>query len=299
MSEKTSDLPFESPLVPNLLDLGDNIQFNCHKNISCFNACCKQADITLTPYDVIRLKTHLGMSSSEFLKKHTVPFEMDASGMPGIKMRTQDKDPACLLLNEEGCSVYEDRPSSCRYYPVGLMTMRKKDVNHEEHHYCLVEENHCMGHKEDRKITIADYRKEQKVEIFDDMNREWYQIILKKRSSGPGIGNPSDTSFHFFFMCSYDIDRFREFVMADNFKNTYNLHTDTWASIKEDDTALLQFSFALMKQVLFGENSIALHSGAAEERIEKRKDILDARRQAEVTIHQQKADVYNMSEDNG
>jgi hypothetical protein len=295
MSQNPANPPHESPLVPNLLGLNDTIQFNCHKGISCFNACCKKADITLTPYDIVRLKDHLGMTSGEFLKKHTVPFEMDASGMPGVKLRTTDNEPVCLFVTEEGCSVYEDRPSACRYYPVGLMTMRKKDVNHEEHHYALVQEDHCMGHKEDRSLTIGEYRKEQDVEIFDDMNREWYQIILKKRSSGPGVGNPSDTSYHFFFLCSYDIDRFRQFVMADNFKASYDIEQSTFEELAKDDIALMKFGFRLMKQVLFGEASIPLRKGAAEERIEKRKDILEMRRQAEIELHKQKNDPYQAS----
>ena len=27
----------------------------------------------------------------------------------------------------EGCSVYEDRPTACRYYPVALLSMRRQD----------------------------------------------------------------------------------------------------------------------------------------------------------------------------
>ena len=46
MSEKF-DIPFESNLVPQMLDLGTRLKFRCHKGISCFNACCKKADITL------------------------------------------------------------------------------------------------------------------------------------------------------------------------------------------------------------------------------------------------------------
>ncbi|MCB1863208.1 MAG: YkgJ family cysteine cluster protein, partial [Gammaproteobacteria bacterium] len=69
MSEKF-DIPFESNLVPQMLDLGSRLKFRCHKGISCFNACCKRADITLTPYDVIRLKDRLGKSSTDFLKDH-------------------------------------------------------------------------------------------------------------------------------------------------------------------------------------------------------------------------------------
>ncbi|MEJ1403453.1 MAG: YkgJ family cysteine cluster protein, partial [Candidatus Sedimenticola sp. (ex Thyasira tokunagai)] len=72
MSDKF-DLPHESQLAPQKLDLSTKIQFKCHKGISCFNACCKRADVTLTPYDVIRMKEHFGMSSGDFLKAHTVP----------------------------------------------------------------------------------------------------------------------------------------------------------------------------------------------------------------------------------
>ncbi len=42
------DIPHKSPVKLN----GDSkIQFNCHTGVSCFNECCKQADLTLTPYD--------------------------------------------------------------------------------------------------------------------------------------------------------------------------------------------------------------------------------------------------------
>ena len=92
MSEKF-DLPFKSDMVPEMLDLGSRLKFRCHKGVSCFNACCKQADVSLTPYDIIRLKDHLGMTATDFLKAHTVPFQMDKEGLPGVKLRTTDEGP--------------------------------------------------------------------------------------------------------------------------------------------------------------------------------------------------------------
>jgi Fe-S-cluster containining protein len=296
MSQEKFDLPHQSPVVPNLLDGDAVIQFDCHKGIACFNECCRHADITLTPYDILRLKQQLGISTTEVLARHTVPFEMDASGMPGIKLKTQDDKPVCLFVTDEGCSVYENRPSACRYYPVGLMAMRKTGQATDEHHYCLVEESHCLGHKEQRQQTIAEYRQEQGVEIYDEMNREWYQIILKKRSSGPAVGKPSPTSFQFFFMCSYDLDRFRPFIMSDNFKSTYDLDAAVFEELQNDDVALMQFGFRLMKQVFFGEETIPLRQGVLEERVEKRKDILEQRRQAEIELHRQKDDPYRQSD---
>jgi len=41
------------------------------------------------------------MTSSEFLKKHTVPFEIEGQGQAGIKMRTTNDKPVCLLMDEE------------------------------------------------------------------------------------------------------------------------------------------------------------------------------------------------------
>ena len=132
MTEKF-DIPNKSDMIPAKMELGTTIQFNCHKGVSCYNACCKQADATLTPYDVVRLKEALDVGSSELLKKHTVPYQIDKDGLPGIKLRTDD-DGACLFLTEEGCSVYKDRPTACRYYLwvtwqcVSLIVMKMKRI---------------------------------------------------------------------------------------------------------------------------------------------------------------------------
>ena len=191
MSEKF-DIPFKSDMVPTLLEPETKIQFRCHKEISCFNACCRHADINLTPYDIIRLKHRLGMNSGAFLKKHAVPFEMDGDKVPGVKLRTDDEG-ACLFVTDEGCSVYEERPTACRYYPVGHLAMKPKDSPTEKTSYVLVKEDHCKGHEEPREITISDYRKEQDVEVYDDMNREWLQVMLKKKSAGPTGRRPSSS----------------------------------------------------------------------------------------------------------
>jgi Fe-S-cluster containining protein len=288
MSEKF-DIPFKSDMVPKILEEDTKIQFRCHKGISCFNACCKKADITLTPYDVLRLKKRLGMSSGDFLKQHTVPFEMDGDKVPGIKMRT-DEAGACLFVTEQGCSVYEDRPAACRYYPVGHLAMKPKDEKTERTSYFLVQEEHCKGHQEAREISIGDYRKEQEVEAYDDMNHEWYQIMLKKKSAGPTVGKPPEMSLQLFFMCSYDLDRFRRFVLSESFKNTYLLEDETYAELERDDEALLKFGYRLLKHVLFGELSIPERKGVWEKRFEERTEVFELRRQAEIALKQQAED---------
>jgi Fe-S-cluster containining protein len=281
------NLPQSSPVEPVRLELDDKLKFRCHSGVSCWNECCSRADVTLAPYDIIRLKDALGMDSSEFLKAHTVPFELDAHGVPGLKLRTSDSG-ACLFMQEEGCTVYENRPTACRYYPSGLLSMKSISEAADEQHFLFLKEDHCKGHEEDHTQTIAEYRKEQGVEQYDELNLEWYQIILKKKSTGPTIGKPSEMSLQMFFMASYDMDRFRRFVMSDAFIKMYDLSDEQYAELETDDIALMKFGFKLMKQVFFGEMSIKGREGAWEERVKERKEILEYRRQAEIAEHQRK-----------
>jgi len=290
MTEQKPELPFSSAVMPEVLDEASEIRFRCYKGISCFNACCKAADVTLAPYDIVRLKRRLGMSSTDFLAEYTVPFQMDADGTPGVKLKTTDEG-ACLLLDgDAGCSVYSDRPTVCRYYPVAPLSMRPKGESDTSQHYSLVREEHCKGHLEDRTLTIAEYRKEQECQEHDELNREWYQLILKKKSAGPTVGRPPQSSLNVFFMASYDLDTFRRFVLSDKFRGTYDLPETFYAEVEQDELALLKFSYRFLRQVLFGEHTIPEQPGAWDKRVAQRQEVWDARRQAEMALRQKAED---------
>ena len=264
------DIPFpNSPVVPTMVEGTHVIEFSCHKGIGCWNACCSNIDISLTPYDVLRLKTRLGISSTEFLKEYTVPYEMEKDSIAGVKFRPVDAGTACRFMQPEGCGIYQDRPTACRYYPVALLSMRRQDEYIDRDSYAIVREDHCKGHEVNRRITIADYRKEQGLEDYDDLARGWRQLVLKKQSSGPSIGKPSLRSRQQFFMACYDIDRFREFVSAESFGRLFELPQEEKQALLADDVALLQFAFRFLRQVMFGEESIALNAEAAQERLVK------------------------------
>jgi Fe-S-cluster containining protein len=265
--DKVQNLPFPgNPVVPKTFDDSKVIQFQCKKGIACWNACCSNIDISLTPYDILRLKRRFDTSSGEFLQKYTVPYEMEQNSIAGVKLRPVVNGTACQFMTPQGCSVYEDRPTACRYYPVALLSLRRQDEYTDHASYALVEEPHCLGHKEPRQISVANYRKEQGLEPYDDLARGWRQLILKKKSSGPSIGKPSKRSLELFFMVCYDIDRFSQFVASDGFSDIYDLPAEELKNILCDDVELMQFGFRLLRQVLFGEESIALRKEAAEER---------------------------------
>ena len=271
-----ADLPFnESPVVPEMSDGSKIIQFECRKGISCWNACCSNIDISLTPYDLIRLKQRLNLSSGELLQKYTVPYELEQGGITGVKLRPIEKGTACQFMTPEGCSVYADRPTACRYYPVALLSMRKQDEYTDSSSYALVKEEHCRGHLEPRSLSIDEYRKDQGVEEYDELARGWRQLILKKKSSGPSIGSPSKRSLQLFFMVCYDVDRFREFTVSKGFTELYDIPVDEMKKLLTDDIELMSFGFRFLKQVLFGENTIAMHQETAAKRLEKAREKLE------------------------
>ena len=243
------------------------IQFRCHKDISCFNACCKNIDIALTPYDLLRLKRRLDLDSRDFVGKYTTPYPMDYHDLPGLKMNVKPGTTECVFLSEEGCTVYEDRPAACRYYALGSMGVRKKDESQVENIYFIVKEDHCRGHEEPHKLTVAEYRKDQGIEVYDEMNEEWRDVVLKKRSSGPTVGRPTDRSMQLFDMCSYDIDSFREFIQTPGFSEIYDLDSEQMAKLLEDEDQLLLFAMRFLKQVLFGVMTIPTKADAREKRI--------------------------------
>jgi Fe-S-cluster containining protein len=266
-----SPLP-NTPVIPNQLPGDAVIQFRCHKDIDCFNACCKNIDIMLTPYDILRLKSRLGITSTEFLRQYTEPFEFGRGSVGGVKYKPKEGTNECQFVTEEGCSVYEDRPTACRYYPVGLLSTRRQDENFDRASYALVKEDHCHGHFEDRKLSIDEYRVEQGLEDYDEHGRAWRQLILKVKSAGPAIGNMSKTSLKFFFMACYDLDRFREFVKSAGFATTYDLDQATMDGLLTDDMALLRFGDRMIRQIMYGEETIALRGDALDQHLARRGD---------------------------
>ena len=296
---KFGDIPFESPVSPVQLGPEDPFRFSCHPGISCFNECCRNIDIQLLPYDILRLKNRLATTSYDFVARYTVPFQMDQHGMPGLKLCTKSGSRECVFLGEEGCTVYTDRPTACRYYALGSMGVRRKDSAEVEDMYFVVRESHCKGHEEPKTQTVDAYRREQGIDKYDAMNREWRDIVLKKRSSGPTIGAPSGRSLQLYDMCSYDMDKFREFIQTPGFCGIFAADAIGLDRLLADEEALLAFAMRFLKQVLFGEMTIPQRAGAREARLEHRRAHIRDRRAAAAGEERASSKAYDMPADGG
>jgi Fe-S-cluster containining protein len=120
----------------------DTFKFGCHPGVSCFNKCCSDVNIFLSPYDVLRLKRRLGMTSGEFLDKYALlPVQKDMK-TPVVMLRMNDDEiKTCQFLTDGGCGIYTDRPWPCRMYPLGLAAQKDTpDGWRGERFYFLLQE---------------------------------------------------------------------------------------------------------------------------------------------------------------
>ncbi len=269
----------DNPVQPVRLTGEDGMCFSCHKGVSCWNECCHDTDITLTPMDIISLSAHLNLSSADFLARFTLPAMWDQADLPVVKLRVADgeegeKKPCIFLDDEAGCTVYADRPASCRYYPLGLAAVKMKGHTKREDFYFMVKEPHCKGHEEKvDEITVNDYRKSQGVEIYDEVNRGWIDIIMKM-ASWKVMGGPQGKELDLrtkkmFFMVSTDPGAFRRFVFDSKFLETYEIDDNMAEQLKTDDGLLLQLGCDWLKHIMFGEETINLRENILQEAITK------------------------------
>jgi len=242
-------------------------KFKCHPGIECFTQCCRDINIILTPYDIMRLKKKLGLSSEDFLAIYTEPQMLEKTGLPVITLKFLEEESQgadsklCPFVRENGCLVYDDRPTTCRYYPLGVASLSHKEDADDDEFYFFVHEPHCLGFKEDKLWTVKEWRKDQGVDIHDEINAEWTDLLVRKRSFPPNM-QLTEEAKKMFFLVSYNLDKFREFVFESSFLNRYAVEETVLKRIKNDEIELLKFGLKWLKWLLFKEGDFKLRADA-------------------------------------
>lgn len=272
-----------SNILPEKLTLDSHLKFECHPGVSCFTACCHNIKIILTPYDILVLRNRLGLQGHEFIVKYTEPTFLERTDMPGVQIKLTEEKKACPFVTPEGCTVYSDRPTACRYYPVGMADFHEggSDDPKKDKFFFIVKEPHCKGFDEPKEWTIGEWRADQGVDVRDEMNKEWLRLIMRRKSYG-FQASLSESAQRMFFMASTDLDHFRRFIFESSFLETYTVDEETLEKIKEDDIELMFFSFKYLANTLFGAEGMKIKSEkimAKVQEIQKRQD--DSLRKAE------------------
>lgn len=268
-----------SSIEPKKLTLDSHIKFRCHPGVRCFTACCGGIKIVLTPYDILQLTKRLEIPAHDFLHTYTLPTYLEKTDMPGVMIKLREDDNKCPFVTPEGCTVYTDRPTACRYYPVGMADFHeggsrdadgKENTAAEEKFFFTVREDHCKGFEEDKEWTVREWRKDQGVDVRDEMNKEWLRLVMRRKSFGLQA-TLSEQAKRMFFMASTDLATFRRFIFESSFLDTYVLDDETIQKLKEDDVELMLFSFKYLAATLFGAQALDMNETKIKEKVAQMK----------------------------
>jgi len=250
----------------------DTFTFGCHDKVKCFNSCCADVNIFLTPYDVLRLKNRLGITSQEFIDTYTIlPIDKNMQ-YPIVLFKLLDNDEKnCQLVDKEkGCTVYEDRPWACRMYPVGLASPKEKAGDQavctasqpKDDFYFLMKEEGCLGFQEKKEWTIREWIENQGVPDYDEFGRLLKEITLHEFFQSGREFTPEQMEN--FFICCYNLDKFRKLIFNSTFFDRFNVDEDLRKKLESDDEELLRFAFRWVRFSLFGEKTLDVIGKPAE-----------------------------------
>ncbi|MCG8683656.1 MAG: YkgJ family cysteine cluster protein [Desulfobacterales bacterium] len=214
----------------------------------------------LYPYDIIRLKNHLGMTSDEFLVTHTITAFRYNPNFPSVMLKMSDKNGnPCSFLSEKGCLVYENRPYSCRAYPLEP-AIYGDGKNGFEISCSLVRHDHCLGHGKGENWSPAKWMNDQGMDVYNEHNSAWARVASmlhnQKTSSEKGSENPA---MNMAFMASYNMDTFRRFVFESTFLKRFDIPSDRIDKAAEDEVALMHLGFDWILSFLDGQRLIKEH----------------------------------------
>jgi Fe-S-cluster containining protein len=237
----------EAELLPLALD--DTFQFACHSRVPCFNHCCRDLNQALMPYDLLRLKKSLNISSGEFLARYADIRIGPATGLPVASLRfAANENRQCPFATDRGCRVYADRPASCRTYPLVRMLGRSRTNGRQVEQFALLKEPHCRGFEQKETQTVGQWIVSQELEPYHEANDLLMELIALKNRRRPGplppeLGQLVRIAF-------YDLDKVKELAAEGGLK-AVDVAGPEPAAPRQDDLDWLKWSLVWIKGLLF------------------------------------------------
>ena len=234
----------------------DTFCFRCYPEVECFNRCCRNLNLFLYPYDVIRLKQSLSLSSDEFLDRYVDVVLRPANFFPDVLLRmAENAEKTCPFLIDSGCSVYPDRPDTCRTFPIEQGMLYDAGQKKETSVHFFKPPDFCQGQYEKKEWTIDAWTQDQEAELYHQMTIRWADLKRLFQKDPWGFEGPEGPKAKMAFMATYNIDRFRDFVFQSSFLKRYKIKSSILKKLKTDDVRLLKFGFEWVKVFIWGMRS--------------------------------------------
>ena len=225
----------------------ETFHFSCHKGVKCFTDCCRMLELSLTPYDVLRLRTAINLTSRQLLDNYIIIEQDPGEPFPRFYLTMVDDGRAsCVFISDQGCTVYEHRPAACRTYPLGRAVMVGENGTINEH-FVLMREDHCRGFEEPEVQSARQYSIEQDLLTYNRFN-DAVAVILQHDAIRKGF-IPSASQIESFILALYDIDSFREKLLNERLDSIVLSPAEKKRLIS--DEMLLSFGIDWLRQQLF------------------------------------------------
>ncbi len=231
----------------------DAFCFRCHAGLSCFNRCCRNLNLFLYPYDAARLRRRLGVTSAEFLDAHADVVMRENAFFPEVLLRMADNaEKTCPFLSDAGCTVYPDRPDTCRFFPVerGLFYDAEKRTSNLV--YYFRPPDFCLGQNETSEWTIETWAEDQEADDYADMTARWAELRRLFQGNPWGPEGFNGRKGRMAFMAAYNLDEFREFVLNSSFLKRFKIKKKLVYRLRDDDAELLKLGFDWIRYFLWG-----------------------------------------------
>jgi uncharacterized protein len=224
------------PAEEDLLNETSPFHFTCHDALPCFTQCCKDVNIYLTPYDVLRLRKALGMGSGEFLAKYTHSFLAKGTNIPVVQLLMDSHTLYCHFVTEDGCTVYENRPWACRMFPL--------DLSPTEGLFRLIAgKDRCMGLFERGGKTVGSWLEHQGTAHYVEMEREFQSVVPERFKPGAAMNEGLGR----ILFLAYDLDRFVELLKDSRFLKFYEVDEEMLRRVHADSEELLKLAFRYIR----------------------------------------------------
>lgn len=248
-----------------IMPIHGTFQFRCGPGVPCFTACCGDVTIFLTPYDIMRMKNKLGISSEDFIEQYTLPMTRSDSGLPVFVLKMGEvPDKRCPLVDPvTGCRVYDERPWACRMYPLDT----REGEEGEDEYFVTADPGKCRGLLDEHTLTPAEWEKEQGLDVYREVEELFREVTSAHRVWGDHKLDGKVQNM--IIMACYNTERFRKFVFETNFLKLFDLDENLVEQIKTDDLALLKLGFQWLQFGLLGRSTLPI-----------REEVIQAKEQA-------------------
>ena len=225
---------------------GEPFSFCCHPGIDCFTDCCRDLELALTPYDVLRLRYATKLNSNELLTTYIIKEQTETDIFPRFYLTmVDDGNASCVFVTKRGCSIYQHRPGACRNYPLGrAVTLEKTGI---KDFFVLLHEPHCHGFTEKTIQTVASFSQSQEVASYNRFNDMVVEIQQHERIK-KGMRLTKEQA-DLFTLALYDLDTFKQKIKDGDIRIEGD---EPFPDDVKDDEKMLLFAFGWLKSQLFG-----------------------------------------------